>query len=87
METEAYTLDFGSKVMYQQIQYGGSRHFEKKTKTAITQRIFLWFEYSLTSRFVTSRLSQKFKNAKPEVTECFQDGRHRHVGNLRQAIK
>jgi hypothetical protein len=29
VETEAYTLDFGSYVTYHQIQDGGSRHFEK----------------------------------------------------------
>jgi hypothetical protein len=32
----------------------------------------------LPSRFVTSYQSQ---NAKPEVTDHFQDGRRRHVGN------
>jgi hypothetical protein len=29
VETQAYTLDFGSKGTYHQIQDGGSRHFEK----------------------------------------------------------
>jgi hypothetical protein len=29
VESEKYTLDFGSKVTYRQIQYGGSRHYKK----------------------------------------------------------
>jgi hypothetical protein len=37
---KAYTLDFGSKVTYDQIQDGGSRHFEK-IQTVITQSIFV----------------------------------------------
>jgi hypothetical protein len=40
METKAYTLDFGSKVTYYQIQDGGSRHYEK-IQTVITQSIFV----------------------------------------------
>jgi hypothetical protein len=39
METR-YTLDFGSKVTYHQIQDGGSRHFEKN-QTEITRSIFV----------------------------------------------
>jgi hypothetical protein len=39
VETKAYTLDFGSNVTYQQIQDGGSRHYEK-TKTVITESNF-----------------------------------------------
>jgi hypothetical protein len=38
--TKAYTLYFGSKVTYRQIQDGGSRHYEK-IKTVITQSIFV----------------------------------------------
>jgi hypothetical protein len=40
METNAYTLDFGSKVTYRPIQDGGSRHYEKKIQTVITQSTF-----------------------------------------------
>jgi hypothetical protein len=35
METKQYTLEFGSKVVYHQIQDGGSRHYEK-IQTVIT---------------------------------------------------
>jgi hypothetical protein len=75
METKMYTLDFGSKVTYHEIQDGGSRHYEKM-QTVITQSIFVRFQYNLTSSFVTSSQNQ---NAKPEVTDHFQDGRRRHV--------
>jgi hypothetical protein len=40
VETNAYTLDFGSNVTYHQIQDGGSRHYEK-IQTVITQSIFI----------------------------------------------
>jgi hypothetical protein len=29
----------------------------------------------------------KLKNAKPEVTDCFQDGRRRHFGNSSECYK
>jgi hypothetical protein len=41
METKGYTLDFGSKVIYHEIQDGGSRRYEKKT--VITRSIFVRF--------------------------------------------
>jgi hypothetical protein len=40
VETKEYTLYFGSKVTYRQIQDGGSRHYEK-IQTVITQSIFV----------------------------------------------
>jgi hypothetical protein len=40
VETEAYTLDFRSKVTYRLIQDGGSRRYEK-IQTVITQSIFV----------------------------------------------
>jgi hypothetical protein len=39
----------------------------------------------LTSRFATSTQSQK--NTKPEVTDCFQDGRRRHDENSSECYK
>jgi hypothetical protein len=42
METKGYTLDFGSKVIYYEVQDGGSRHYEK-IQTVITQSIFIRF--------------------------------------------
>jgi hypothetical protein len=43
LETEKYTLDFGSKVTYHKIQDGGSRHYEK-ILTVITQSILVRFQ-------------------------------------------
>jgi hypothetical protein len=75
VETEGYTLDFGSKVTYHQIQDGGSRHYEK-IQTVITQSILVRFQRNLTSSFLTFTQSEECKT---EVTDRFQDGRRRRV--------
>jgi hypothetical protein len=43
VETKVHTLDFGSKVIYRQIQDGGNRHYAK-LETVITQSIFVRFQ-------------------------------------------
>jgi hypothetical protein len=83
VEIKAYTLNFGSNVTYRLIQDGGSRHFEK-TKTVITQSIFVRFQNIWQ---VGSWHPTKVKNAKPEVTDRFEDGRRRHVGNSSACYK
>jgi hypothetical protein len=60
METKRYTLDFGSKVIYHEIQDDGSRHYEK-IQTVITRSLFVRFRQNSTSSFVTSCPSQKCK--------------------------
>jgi hypothetical protein len=80
VETKAYTLDFGSKVTYHQIQDGGSRHYEK-IQTVITS------QFSSESHEIGSRYPINLKNAIPEVTDCFQDGRRRHFGNSSECYK
>jgi hypothetical protein len=40
VEAKAYTFDFGSKIIYRQIQDGGSRVYEK-IQTVITQSILV----------------------------------------------
>jgi hypothetical protein len=81
--TKKCTIDFGSKVTYRPIQDGGSRHYEK-IQTAITQSIFVWFQWNLMSSFATSSHSE---NATPEVTDRFQDGRRCHVANSSECYK
>jgi hypothetical protein len=82
--TKKYTLDFGSKVTYRPIQDGGSRHYEK-IQTVLTQSIFVRFQRNL--MMVVLCLPAIVKNATPEVTDRFQDGCRRHVGNSSECYK